>query len=179
MAKSIATRTGDDGSTTLLYGQRVDKSHPQVEAIGSFDELNVAIGSARSLSQDPGAKEALATIQKALIALMGELACAEEDVPRYLASTFPKVAESDLELLDKGVASLEAKGLDLKGWATPGANPIAAGFDQARVTARRAERRLIGLREHGRAPRSLLVKFTNRLSDYLWLLAREAEQKTS
>jgi cob(I)alamin adenosyltransferase len=156
----------------------VDKSHPQIEAIGTFDELNVAIGSAKSLTQDSSVKETLTTIQKALIALMGELACAEEDVARYMASTFPRVADSDLELLDKGVASLETKGLDLQGWATPGANALAAGFDQARVTARRAERRLIGLREHGRAPRSLLVKFTNRLSDYLWLLARQAEQKT-
>ena len=176
MSRSIATRTGDDGSTTLLYGQRVDKSHPQVEAIGTYDELNVALGTAKAMSPDEGVKANLAILQKALVALMGELACAEEDVPRYLESKFSKVEDSDLALLDQGVADLEAKGLEFSGWATPGANPLAASFDQARVTARRAERRLIALREHDRAPRALLVKFTNRLSDYLWLLAREAEQ---
>ena len=176
MLRSIATRTGDDGTTTLLYGQRVAKSHPQIEAIGCFDELNAALGLAKAQAMDVQVKEKMTTIQKVLVALMGELACAQEDEARYLGSNFPKLVEEDLALLDQGVADLEAKGLNLGGWATPGANVIAAGFDHARVTARRAERRLVALQETGRTPRALVVQFTNRLSDYLWLLAREAEQ---
>ena len=74
------------------------------------------------------------------------------------------------------VAALEARGLKFDGWATPGANPRSAAFDFARVTARRAERRLCALPTHGRTVRPLLLPFVNRLSDLLWLFAREAEQ---
>ena len=82
-SRSIATRTGDDGSTSLLYGQRVAKDHPQIEAVGAFDELNAAIGFAKATSPDAAQKAALELIQKDLVALMGELACAEADVARY------------------------------------------------------------------------------------------------
>ena len=79
----IYTRTGDDGTTSLLYGQRVGKDHPQIEAVGAFDELNAAIGFAKATSPDPAQRGALELIQKDLVALMGELACAESDVARY------------------------------------------------------------------------------------------------
>ena len=85
MALSIATRTGDDGTTSLLYGQRVPKDHPQIEAVGAFDELNVALGAVKPLlplDRDGLATSAFLTgIQKNLIALMGELACAETTRP--------------------------------------------------------------------------------------------------
>jgi cob(I)alamin adenosyltransferase len=175
MARSIATRTGDDGTTALLYGQRVPKDHPQIEAVGAFDELNVALGTAKAADTDPARRAALEHIQRDLVALMGELACAEGDAERYLQSKFPKISEADLARLDAAVAALEARGLKFDGWATPGANPRAAALDVARAAARRAERRLVGLRAHGRNPRPLLLRYTNRLADVLWLLAREAE----
>ncbi len=180
MALSIATRTGDDGTTSLLYGQRVPKDHPQIEAVGAFDELNVALGAVKPLL--PLDREGIATsalltgIQKNLIALMGELACAETDTARYLGSKFEKISATDLARLDTAVAALEARGLKFDGWATPGANPRSAACDFARVTARRAERRLVALPAHGRSVRPLLLQFVNRLSDLLWLFAREAEQ---
>jgi cob(I)alamin adenosyltransferase len=178
---SIATRTGDDGSTSLLFGQRVAKSHRQVEAVGAFDELNVALGAIKPLldAQRPRDAELLALItatQKNLVALMGELACAEADAARYAASNFEKLAPGDVARLDATILALESRGFRFDGWATPGANARAAAFDQARVVARRAERRLVGLRDHGRTTRPLVVQFVNRLSDALWLLAREAEQ---
>lgn len=183
MHHSIATRTGDDGTTSLLYGQRVAKHHPQIEAIGAFDELNAALGSVKALlsSTSPNPREAeiftsLAATQKNLVALMGELACAEGDANRYAASKFEKIGGSDVERLDAGVAALEARGLRFDGWATPGANSRAAALDVARTAARRAERRLGELPEKGRTIRPELRQFINRLSDYLWLLAREAEQ---
>lgn len=176
VAVSISTRTGDDGSTRLLYGQRVPKHHPQVEAVGAFDELNVAIGAARPpLAPGSPRRALLESAQRALVALMGELACAEADQARYLASDFPKLAEADLALLDAAVAELEGRGLRFDGWATPGANAPSAAFEQARVAARRAERRLCALPEAGRSVRPLLLRYANRLSDVLWLLAREAE----
>jgi ATP:cob(I)alamin adenosyltransferase len=79
----IYTKTGDDGTTSLLYGQRVPKDHPQIEAVGAFDELNAAIGAAKPLmdddSRDGITRELLTATQKDLVALMGELACAESD----------------------------------------------------------------------------------------------------
>ncbi len=168
---SIATRKGDTGTTGLLYGQRVPKDHPRIEAVGAFDELNVEIGSARMLATDPRAKELLGQIQGSLVLLMGEVACAEEDADRHLKSKFERIKESDLGLLDGHLAALESRNLRLEGWATPGSNPLALAFDRARVAARRAERRLAPLP----STRPLLMQWTNRLSDLLWLMAREAE----
>lgn len=174
---SIATRKGDNGTTGLLHGQRVAKDHPQIEAVGAFDELNVEVGGARMLARQPAAAELLAAVQKSLVGLMGELACAEEDAAAYAASGFARLSEADLGLLDQFLAHLESREIKLDGWATPGANPEALAYDRARVAARRAERRLAGLPPGIRTPRPLLLKWTNRLSDLLWLLAREAESR--
>jgi cob(I)alamin adenosyltransferase len=172
---SIATRTGDDGTTGLLYGQRVPKDHPQIETVGAFDEVNVALGAAKLLADDPLTVALLRTVQQNLVALMGELACAEDDVARYLDSKLAKVSVGDVQRLDAAIAALEVRGLKFDGWATPGANPEALAFDQARVASRRAERRLAALPAHGRNVRPEVRQFVNRLSDLLWLLARAAE----
>jgi cob(I)alamin adenosyltransferase len=180
MSRSIATRTGDDGTTSLLYGQRVPKDHPQIEAVGAFDELNVTLGTLKPLlEQHPRRTEVhalLTSVQKNLIALMGEVSCAEGDTARYAGSRFEKLTSGDVARLDEALEALEARGLKFDGWATPGANACAAAFDVARTAARRAERRLSALPAHGRTVRPELRQFTNRLSDLLWLLAREAEQ---
>jgi len=177
---SIATRTGDDGTTGLLYGQRVPKDHPQVEAVGAFDELNVALGGVKvRLGSDERSREThelLTAIQRNLIALMGELACAESDVARYAASKFERLTGADVLRLDQAVAGLEGRGLRFDGWATPGGSQLGVACDVARTVARRAERRLSALPAHGRSVRPELRQFINRLSDLLWLLAREAEQ---
>ncbi|MFA5057054.1 MAG: cob(I)yrinic acid a,c-diamide adenosyltransferase [Opitutaceae bacterium] len=175
MPRSISTRTGDDGTTSLLYGQRVPKDHPQIEAVGSVDEFNAALGLAKSLCLEPGRRAALELIQRDLVALMGEIACAETDAGRYAASKFTRIGEAELARVDAAVAAIEAKKVKFDGWATPGANQHAAALDLARAAARRAERRLIALSRHGKSVRSLLQQYLNRVSDLLWLLAREAE----
>ena len=174
--RSIATRTGDDGTTSLLYGQRVAKDHPQIEAVGAFDELNAALGFAKATSPDAAQKSALELIQKDLVVLMGELACAEADIARYAESKFQKIGEPELARLDAALAVLEARNIKFDGWATPGANLPAAALDLARTAARRAERRLIALPAQGRSVRPVLRQFVNRVSDLLWLMARAAEQ---
>ena len=176
MSGSIATRTGDDGSTSLLYGQRVPKDHPQIEAVGAYDELNVALGAVKPLLADATVRTLVSGLQNNLVALMGEVACAEADTTRYADSKFAKISAADVSILDAAVAALEARGLKFDGWATPGANALGAAFDTARVVARRAERRLCALPAHGRSVRPELRQFTNRLADLLWLLARQAEQ---
>ncbi len=174
--RSIATRTGDLGTTSLLYGQRVPKNHPQIEAVGSLDELNSAIGLAKATlpSADPGHAE-LVRIQKDLVALMGEITCAEGDATRYADSKFQKLGETELARLDTALHAVEARQPKFDGWATPGANLHAAALDLARTAARRAERRLVGLGPQGKTVRPVLLQYVNRVSDLLWLLAREAE----
>src|SRR3954451_6500401 len=136
MCSSIATRTGDQGMTGLLYGQRVSKDHPQIEAVGAFDELNAALGVAKASCPDLARSRELETIQNNLVALMGELACAEADISRYQGSKFAKIGETELARVDAAVAALEAKKLSFAGWATPGANPHSAALEYARTVAR-------------------------------------------
>lgn len=173
--RSIATRTGDEGTTSLLYGQRVPKDHPQIEAVGALDELNAALGFAKATQPTGRDKAELERVQQELVALMGEIACAEADAERYAKSKFAKIDDEALTRIDAAVAALEARNLRFDGWATPGANLHAAALDLARTAARRAERRVTGLAAHGRSIRPVLFRYLNRVSDMLWLLAREAE----
>jgi len=175
MARSIATRTGDDGTTSLLYGQRVSKDHPQIEAVGAFDELNAALGFAKATCPDAARRAELERLQTDLVALMGELACAEADQARHQAADFARLDEAALARVDAAVAAIEAQNVRFDGWATPGANLHAAALDLARTVARRAERRLLALPATGRSVRPLLRQYANRLADLLWLLARQAE----
>lgn len=171
---SIATRTGDDGTTGLLFGGRVPKDDPRVEAVGRLDEFNAALGLAK-VSADPALRANLETVQRALVPLMGEVGTA--DTARYRADVrFPHLDEPDLARVDALVADLEGRGLKFDGWATPGGTPGAAALDLARVAARRAERQLVTLRAAGQPVRALLLQYVNRVSDALWLLARQAEQ---
>jgi cob(I)alamin adenosyltransferase len=173
--RSIATRTGDDGTTSLLYGQRVAKDHPQIEAVGTLDELNAALGLAKATRPAGRGAADFARIQQELVALMGEVACAEANAARYDESKFAKIDDAALARLDAGVAAIEARSPKFEGWATPGTNLHAAALDLARTAARRAERRLIALPREGRSVRPVLVQYLNRLSDLLWLMGREAE----
>ena len=111
-AVSIATRKGDKGTTGLLHGQRVPKDHPQIEALGAFDELNVEVGAARLVLRDRAGRELLRGASRAsLVALMGEVACAEEDAGRHARSRFARLGDGDLRRLDESLAALESKGL--------------------------------------------------------------------
>jgi cob(I)alamin adenosyltransferase len=169
---SIATRTGDDGTTGLMYGRRVPKDDPRVEAYGTVDELNAALGMARAQAKAPLIQEELLAIQRQLVALMGELAVAPEDLARYhAAEKYPKLEESALAQLDGVVARLEGENITFDGWATPGANVAAGALDVARTVCRRAERRVVEL--GGEC--ALVIRYLNRLSDVLWLMARQAE----
>lgn len=173
---SIATKTGDDGTTGLMYNRRLSKCHPRVEAYGAVDELNAALGSARALSPQSALGTQLISIQKDLVILMGELATASEDLPRFVKDGFTVVTPQLTAQLDAIVREIESQNISFKHWATPGANPAAAALDVARTTCRRAERRVCALREAGQVTNGEIIIYLNRLSDALWLLARRAEQ---
>lgn len=172
---SIATKTGDKGTTGLMYNRRVSKCHPRVEAYGCVDELNAAMGLARATGKHPFVTDQLLAIQKELVILMGELATAVEDLPRYVKDGFQLVKPEMTAKLDKVVAEIEAQKVGFKGWATPGATEHAAALDVARTVCRRAERRVCALHETGQLENPEIIIFLNRLADLLWLFARWVE----
>ena len=165
---SIVTRTGDDGTTSLMYGRRVPKSHPRIVACGAIDELNAALGLARAAEPS----EALLTIQKELIGLMGELATDNQDMPRYIKDGYPVISAESVARLDQQAAKLEADLPRFKDWVIPGGNPASAALDFARTVCRRAERDVLPLQ----LPNAQIVVYLNRLSDVLWLMARSLEK---
>jgi len=174
---SIVTRTGDSGTTALMYGRRVAKHHVRVEAYGAVDELNAALGLARASAGKGFLMDALLAIQRDLVAVMGELATALEDQERYANDGYPKLAPAMIEQLDKRVAEMEGQNISFKGWATPGATLNSAALDVARTVCRRAERRVSELQVAGELPNGDVLTYFNRLSDLLWLMARWAETR--
>jgi len=169
---SIATKRGDDGGTGLMFGRRISKSDQRVAAYGAVDELNAAIGLVRVSDCSPLVNEELMpTIQKHLVVLMGELATDPQDLGRYLESGFEQVSTGMVDEISRAVDRVEADfEIKFKGWAMPGdaGHVGAAHLDLARTICRRAERETVILgAENGE-----VVRFLNRLSDLLWLLAR-------
>jgi cob(I)alamin adenosyltransferase len=169
---SIVTRTGDQGTTAVMYGRRVSKCHPRVEAYGTVDELNSALGLARASATQDMLREHVEAIQHDLVILMGELATAVEDLPRYVKDGYTLVTSALTHKLDAVIKGIESEGVALKGWATPGATMSAAALDVARAVCRRAERRVVALQESGLLHNSEIVVYLNRLADLLWLMAR-------
>ena len=172
---SIATRTGDDGTTSLLFNRRVAKNHPRVVACGAVDELSAALGLARATAQDQAAAERLLAEQQCLIGVMGELSTDDADRPRLLESKLQRLQPEDLARLDALVAQMEARRLRFSGWDIPGASLHHGHLHQARATCRRAERDVATLRATGAVVPELMAQYLTRLSDVLWLLA-SAEQ---
>lgn len=174
---SIATKTGDNGTTALMYGRRVPKNHPRVEAYGAVDELNAALGLARATAEQDFVRHHLLAIQQDFVILMGELAVAEEDLPRYTKDGHQLVTPVLTAKLDALVKEIEGQQVSFKGWATPGATSSAAALDMARTVCRRAERRVCDLQVVGELKNNEIIIFLNRLSDLLWLFARWVETK--
>lgn len=155
------------------------KSHPRIHALGTVDELNAALGPLRVAAQRDETRQIVPQVQRWLISLMGELATAPGDEAHYAASHSEIVDATKVAWLDDWVAKLEAAGaLQFKGWALPGeAGSMPGAYaDVARTVCRRAERQivdLVGTAEE--VPNAEIIRFLNRFSDVLWLLARLEE----
>jgi cob(I)alamin adenosyltransferase len=174
---SIVTKTGDAGTTALMYGRRVPKNHPRVEAYGTVDELNTAMGLARSATEESFLRDNLFSIQKDLVTVMGEMCVQPPDLERYIQDGFILVTSVMTARLEALVKEIESQNISFKGWATPGATRDAAALDMARTVCRRAERRVCDLKDTGEAVNPEIIVYLNRLSDLLWLLARWAEAR--
>ena len=171
---SIVTKTGDKGETALMYGRRVSKSNPRVDAYGCVDELNAALGLARAFSESQFISEQILSVQKDLIVVMGELATAREDIDRYVKDEFKLTGAEMIDRISGVIVDLEKdKSLYPKDWVIPGGTQVSAALDFARATCRRAERHIAG--EKYLNPE--ILRYLNRLSDLCWVLGRYAEKK--
>lgn len=171
----IYTRTGDEGKTGLFGGGRVSKTHPRVEAYGDVDELNAAIGLARSIEMLPRIDEVLVPLQRDLFAIGALLATPDlEKMKRQLEKAqIDERRIGELErAIDDGDRELEA----LKSFIVPGGTPKAAALHVARTVCRRAERRVIAVTPDEEIPQ-IVVIYLNRLSDLLFTLARVANHR--
>ena len=177
---SIATKTGDAGETSLMYGRRVPKTDARVDAYGCVDELNAALGLVRVTATDPFIADHILEIQKELIVVMGELATADEDLTRYVNDGYHRTSTAMVDRLTSIIDDLEKdKLLYFKGWAIPGSTMVAAALDIARTTCRRAERRVAVLLEANSQFNNEILRYLNRLSDLCWLLARYTDHAAS
>ena len=172
---SIATRRGDGGETSLLYGGRVAKDDPHAEACGAVDEAVSALGVARAQETDGSRAERLLGLQRDLFTVAAELATGLGHRPQ-LERHFATVTAAMVEGLDGRLAELEESVPLPAGFVVPGGTVVAASIDLARTLVRRAERRTVSLQRAGLLENPEVLRYLNRLSDLLFMLAREAEQ---
>jgi cob(I)alamin adenosyltransferase len=167
----IYTKKGDDGTTGLLYGGRVSKADPATEAYGSVDEAVAALGMVRALAGDPYVNELILRLQRELFVVGADLATNPDDrkklKPGVSLATKDMVARLEESIDDM----VEVHPLPQE-FIVPGANPVSAALDVARTAVRRAERRTVELRDGGGEVNPEALRYLNRLSDLLFVLAR-------
>jgi cob(I)alamin adenosyltransferase len=168
----IYTRTGDKGQTSLFDGTRVSKADPRVDAYGEVDELNAWLGHCRSTPLDPDLQDALMAIQRDLFALGARLA----DPRSKIAARVSKASlnHEDVSRLEGLIDRLETELPPLTRFILAGGSPAGAGLHLARAVCRRAERRMLALDP---PPDEVLVRYINRLSDLLFVMARAANHR--
>ncbi|QNL48684.1 cob(I)yrinic acid a,c-diamide adenosyltransferase [Olivibacter sp. SDN3] len=170
----IYTKTGDKGQTSLIGGTRVSKYHERVGAYGTLDELNSYIGLIRSYDIDLRSKEELIAIQQLLFAISALLAADPEKSKMKLYT----ILDSDIEYLEKAVDFMDKQLKPLKNFILPGGNIVVSHIHIARCICRRAERLVVRVAENSNV-QELIIVYLNRLSDYLFVLARKVAQDTN
>lgn len=166
----IYTKTGDEGQTGLFGGARVSKASLRVEAYGEVDELNSAVGWARVAVSDPDLDALLNQIQNDLFEVGAELGSTEE---RKQKSAMPLITEPQVEALERAIDKYEEGPPPLTSFVLPGGSEGASRFHLARCVCRRAERAVVELGAQEKL-RGELLRYVNRLSDLLFVLARYA-----
>jgi cob(I)alamin adenosyltransferase len=167
----IYTKTGDDGSTGLLYGGRISKADLVTEAYGTTDEAVAGMGLARALCDDDGLRAELLRLQRELFVVGADLATNPEERDR-LEADVSLVTEAMVGRLERRIDELVAGHPLPDAFVVPGANPVSAALDVARSVTRRAERQVVALDRAERAANPEVGRYLNRLSDLLFVLAR-------
>jgi cob(I)alamin adenosyltransferase len=171
MALKIYTKTGDKGQTSLLGGTRVPKNHIRIEAYGTVDELNSWIGLLRDSVINEHAKEILIKVQDRLFTMGSSLA----SDPVKSKVKIPHLSEEDITIFEKEIDAMDAQLPPMKNFVLPGGHQTVSYCHVTRCVCRRAERRVIHLAENEQVD-ELVIKYLNRLSDYLFMLARKLTQ---
>ena len=170
----IYTKTGDGGETGLFGGGRIPKDSLRVAAYGEVDELNAALGLARALEPQEFADALLQRIQRDLFTIGAELATPDPDkLHKALSRTSAAIGESDVAALEDAIDGHQSRLEPLKNFILPGGAPKAAALHLARTVCRRAERAAVALSRHEQISPAIL-RYLNRLSDLLFVLARAA-----
>lgn len=171
MAMKIYTKTGDKGTTSLIGGTKVPKSHHRIEAYGTVDELNSYLGLIRDLTQDDHSLRVLADVQDRLFTIGSSLACDPIKEPKM---RLPDLYAADIETLENEIDRMNEVLEPMKHFIIPGGHPTVSHIHIARCVCRRAERACVRLELESLEVDPLVLQYLNRLSDYLFVLARYA-----
>jgi cob(I)alamin adenosyltransferase len=169
MAQKIYTKTGDKGKTSLIGGTKILKSDLRIEAYGTVDELNSWIGFVNDGIKDFSANHILKEIQDRLFTIGSSLAC---DPAKETKLLIPDLNEADVTTLEKEIDSMNETLPEMKHFILPGGNNAVSITHVARCVCRRAERIAVNLQVHDGHVEPVIIKYLNRLSDYLFVLAR-------
>ncbi|MBI4282765.1 MAG: cob(I)yrinic acid a,c-diamide adenosyltransferase [Chloroflexi bacterium] len=167
----IYTRHGDEGETGLLYGGRVSKTDPRCEAYGTVDEAISALGLARSLVKTDRLKDIIKTVQRDLFTVGAELATDSKEYAK-LQQHFSVVTQEMVDHLEHLIDELNGEMALLRAFIIPGASTASGTLDLSRSILRRAERRVVALKEQGLLSNPQVLKYINRLGDLVFVMAR-------
>jgi cob(I)alamin adenosyltransferase len=170
MSLKIYTKVGDKGTTSLIGGTKVLKSDLRIEAYGTVDELNSYIGLCNDLLTEERSKRILKEVQDRLFTIGSSLACDPEKEPKM---KIPDLKEEDVSLLETEIDKMNEVLPPMKSFILPGGHVTVSHIHIARCVCRRAERCCVRLNEQAKED-MLILKYINRLSDYLFVLARYA-----
>lgn len=168
MSTRIYTKTGDDGTTGLFGGIRVPKDHLRIHAYGTVDELNSILGVALSQNMPTDVREQLLAISSELFTVGADLATPLDPPPSF---DIPRIVEEHITELEGRIDAFDGELSRLKNFILPGGTPAAAQLHLARTVCRRAERITVSLSVHEDLG-GYVVRYLNRLSDYLFTAAR-------
>lgn len=169
MALKIYTKTGDLGKTSLIGGTKVPKSHLRIESYGTIDELNSYIGLVNDLVSDLEINTMLKEIQDRLFTIGSSLACDPDKEPLM---KIPDLKEEDVILLENEIDTMNESLAPMKFFILPGGSMAVSTTHITRCVCRRAERLCVNMQEHDLFVDPLIIKYINRLSDYLFVLSR-------
>lgn len=169
MAFKIYTKTGDKGSTSLIGGVRVLKSHIRIESYGTVDELNSYIGMVNDMAGNEQISEWLREIQDRLFTIGSVLATNPD---KEVKMKLPDVHDTDVQWLEQRIDEMNEVLPEMRSFIVPGGQLAASTAHVARCVCRRAERICVAMQEQGEVVPELVVQYLNRLSDFLFVLAR-------
>lgn len=169
MAFKIYTKTGDKGATSLIGGVRVSKNHIRIESYGTIDELNSYLGFVNDLTGNELINGLVREIQDRLFTIGSVLATSPD---KNVKMSLPDLHDEDVAWLEGRIDEMNEVLPEMRSFILPGGNQAASAAHIARCICRRAERICVGMQESGEYIPDLVVKYLNRLSDFLFVLAR-------